>query len=271
MTWRAITEKALEPPMADRLQRHQDVLQMRRKAFDLVHQNCESFKKLKQFATVVSLKHVPSSGYSSNHGVHPGRQVTIRKATMPRKMAIVSLVTGLAFSGTAAAATPIYWPPARMAKTLTALQYPKGAQPIFKIGCQGTSKPRNGAFAAFRCTVTYYGQTRQVVFAKPLANGRVCGSTAGLKSCKPLTLGPLAGDPRVCNGQTSDACIAVNAQASAQAHWKQQTGYSQPAVRCNPQSQFVYTCVAGQPPGQTWTYTVTFTKGATAWATTVTP
>lgn len=165
-------------------------------------------------------------------------------------------------TGTVEAAGSVYWTPARMAAALTALRYPPATQNVWKTVCVGIAPRHDGMFAAFRCTVTYIGHTRRTVWAKPLNTGRICGSTVSLRACKPLASGPLAGDPTVCSVNRPADC----AQAAAKNAVIAKHGMQVNLVCTQAATIYAWTCTP-----TSGTYTVTFTKGAAAWTTAVTP
>jgi len=176
-------------------------------------------------------------------------------------------------AGGASAATPIWWTPAHMAKALTALQYPHPG--ILAGTCKGATKARRGAYTGFRCQMTWQIEGtggvattsgKATVWARPLAHGRVCGSTISLASCRPLKPGPLAGDPTVCFLNDPARCAENAAELAARKHVGGPGGLWQgPSFDCTLIGTLKYSCPLDQ------VYTVTFTKGVSAWTATVTP
>lgn len=173
--------------------------------------------------------------------------------------------------GSAQAAAPIYWPPGRMVKALIALQYPHPG--ILNGTCKGLSKARRGTYMGFRCLLDWQtsGTTglesgRSTVWARPLARGRVCGSTMSLKLCRPLAQGPLAGDPTICSANDRVLCLHNAAVMAARRHVGGPGGAFQGQVSCTQTGPLTFSCTLG-----TGVYTVRFTKGVSQWLTTVTP
>lgn len=183
------------------------------------------------------------------------------------KSLCLCIIVALLYASAADAATPIYWTPKHMAAALISLQYPHPG--TFSGVCAGRSKAKHGAFAAFRCAMNWQidGQEatsgKMVVWAKPLAHGRVCGSTSSLAGCAPLRQGPLANDPTVCSGSPS-AC----AQAASERIVAAKAGPGTANLSCS-QGVDVYhwTCTTLNKG----TFTVVWSKGVSQWTATVTP
>lgn len=180
-----------------------------------------------------------------------------------------AIVGALILASSASAAIPIYWTPAKMVKALTALQYPHAG--ILGGVCRGATKARHGTYAGFRCVMTWQiigtggastTSGKAVAYAKPLTAGRVCGSTRSLRACIILAAGPLAGDPTVCAGESSAQCAHDAAKNAIVAKHGVQVN-----LTCTQGSTvYSWSCTSSAGP-----YTVMFTKGTSAWTTTVTP
>lgn len=175
------------------------------------------------------------------------------------------LAAAAAFALPASAATPIYWTPAHMVKALISLQYPHAG--VFSGTCQGTSKSRRHAFTAFRCSLKWqiegaYKSGTARVFARPLAHGRVCGSTSSLKACRPLKKGPLANDPRICSVDDPARC----AQAASKAAVVAKEGMQTNLVCTEAGSVLVWSCTSSAG-----TVSVTWSKGLSSWIAKITP
>lgn len=182
---------------------------------------------------------------------------------MVKRFVILTFLAGL-IAPAASAGTPIVCAPAKMAKALTALQWPH--EGIIGGTCKGVGKPRQGAYTGFRCVLTWQtnaGASGKVAaWAKPAAGGRVCGSTSSLRACKLLARGPLPGDPTVCSANDPGRCAEAAAKAAVVAkHGLQVNLVCAPAATI-----YAWTCTP-----TSGTYTVTFTRGVSGWATTVTP
>jgi hypothetical protein len=167
---------------------------------------------------------------------------------------------------TVATAAPVYWTPAMMSKALTTLSY--GHAGVIGVKCAGVGKPQGPRFQSFRCASTWQinptrGQPLQVgtvkVFAKPMTAGRVCASTARISSCT-VALGPLPGDPTVCNGGTRDAvkCPPSNAYMVVREKLGPMGG------ECT-----ITTAASSRVVVQCREFTITYTRGSTAWTATV--
>lgn len=189
---------------------------------------------------------------------------------MGKHFAFLSILA-LVWVGVASAATPIYWTPPKMVAALKALQWPH--QGILSGVCRGQSKARHGAYTGFRCTLTW--QTtgagglesgKVAAWARPLARGRVCGSTVSLRACRPLAAGPLANDPHVCTATDKTVCVTQNSKLALRRHLGGPGGLYQGDASCQPAVGLVVSCVAGGSP-----YTVTWTRGISAWTAAVTP
>lgn len=187
-----------------------------------------------------------------------------RKATV--RFAAVT-IAALTLVG-AAAASPIYWTPAKAAAAIQTqrltLPTPINGSTYAAVlqtapTCKGNGRPVKGRFQAFTCTATAkpYGADEPLVqltiYVRPWADRSTCISAVGAAVCSTPRA---AADPRVCGKprMNVDYCLAGNARAALR-----KTGT---ALICQPERPFVFTCQGDV------VYTVAW-KAATGW--TVTP
>jgi hypothetical protein len=184
-----------------------------------------------------------------------------------KRLALLAAIIGALTVTSAASAGTIYWTPTKMATTLKALQWPHPG--VVGGTCKGIGIRHGSAWPAYRCIMawrTSTGSGKATVWAKPRTAVSVCGSIRSLASCGQV--GGVAaggGDPRVCSYSTNGAQCAEDA---AQTAVKAKIGDGD--IRCSLTGALVYRCTWSNGAGS-GAYSVTFTKGATAWTTTVTP
>jgi hypothetical protein len=181
--------------------------------------------------------------------------------------AFVATATALLLSSISAAAPmPVYWTPVHMSKALIALQYPHPG--TFSGACRGTTKARKGTYAGFRCVMNWQDDGPPltsgeiIAWAKPLAHGRVCGSTISLSSCRTLAPGPLAGDPTICSDNDRVRC----AQGATEVAIVAKRGIQVNLACMEGSSVYVWECKTAKG-----SYVVTWSKGVSEWTATVTP